>query len=464
MKSPQQDENALIVIRRGSRAYEENESHGGSWKIAYADFVTAMMAFFLVMWLISVTSEDTRIAIANYFNPIKFAQIGDNPLNEKDNNQIADEKQKNNHKSNSGIKAEDRREATDRKKGMGDGRYKIKNFQSEEELMLEPYKTLSQIASSSSAEEQGEDKKKRLQSEEGVSEIGKEDSYRNLIIPEFSDGQDNVQGSSGVVKVTPQDKHVSGQSLALADNYSSGRSVVRVDGKDVDRDPALIYNKSDLHQTAEKQDTKGISEANGVSDILSDKAKIDAATVNSNFHKIEQVYNELQALQEERKDSKDGPALKVIPENKGFLIQLSDHDKYGMFDIGSSKPKKSLVQLSEKIGKILREAKGTIIIRGHTDARPYKNKHYDNWQLSTARAQMVYYMLIRSGIDPNSIDHIEGHADRSLLNKKDPNAAENRRVEIYFQHADADKNNNGGEQAKKDSDQTKKNAIKKKKK
>lgn len=44
--------------------------HGGSWKIAYADFVTAMMAFFLVMWLINATTEEQRKGIASFFNPL----------------------------------------------------------------------------------------------------------------------------------------------------------------------------------------------------------------------------------------------------------------------------------------------------------------------------------------------------------------------------------------------------------
>ncbi|MEM1266563.1 MAG: flagellar motor protein MotB [Pseudomonadota bacterium] len=43
--------------------------HGGAWKVAYADFVTAMMAFFLLMWLLNATSEDTRQGIADFFNP-----------------------------------------------------------------------------------------------------------------------------------------------------------------------------------------------------------------------------------------------------------------------------------------------------------------------------------------------------------------------------------------------------------
>ncbi len=43
--------------------------HGGAWKVAYADFVTAMMAFFLLLWLLNATTEEQMTAIANYFSP-----------------------------------------------------------------------------------------------------------------------------------------------------------------------------------------------------------------------------------------------------------------------------------------------------------------------------------------------------------------------------------------------------------
>ena len=52
-------------------------THGGAWKIAYADFVTAMMAFFLLMWLLGSTSEGDRKGIADYFNsPLKISLLG----------------------------------------------------------------------------------------------------------------------------------------------------------------------------------------------------------------------------------------------------------------------------------------------------------------------------------------------------------------------------------------------------
>ena len=47
--------------------------HGGAWKVAYADFVTAMMAFFLLMWLLGATTEKQRKALADYFSPTLIA-------------------------------------------------------------------------------------------------------------------------------------------------------------------------------------------------------------------------------------------------------------------------------------------------------------------------------------------------------------------------------------------------------
>lgn len=57
-----------IIIRR-KKVYAADGHHGGAWKVAYADFVTAMMAFFLLMWLLNATTEDQRKGIADHFSP-----------------------------------------------------------------------------------------------------------------------------------------------------------------------------------------------------------------------------------------------------------------------------------------------------------------------------------------------------------------------------------------------------------
>lgn len=61
------DEQPIIIkkIKKGGG----HGHHGGAWKVAYADFVTAMMAFFLMMWLLSSTSEEQRAGLAEYFTP-----------------------------------------------------------------------------------------------------------------------------------------------------------------------------------------------------------------------------------------------------------------------------------------------------------------------------------------------------------------------------------------------------------
>ena len=56
-----------IIIKKVKKAGHAH--HGGAWKIAYADFVTAMMAFFLLMWLISMTTQEQKEGLAEYFAP-----------------------------------------------------------------------------------------------------------------------------------------------------------------------------------------------------------------------------------------------------------------------------------------------------------------------------------------------------------------------------------------------------------
>lgn len=72
---PKQDTPAPIVIKRIKKGGHAH--HGGAWKIAYADFVTAMMAFFLLMWLLGSTTEGDLKGIADYFNsPLKVGMNG----------------------------------------------------------------------------------------------------------------------------------------------------------------------------------------------------------------------------------------------------------------------------------------------------------------------------------------------------------------------------------------------------
>ncbi|MCW3782052.1 OmpA/MotB family protein [Defluviimonas salinarum] len=61
--------NAAPVIIKRKKVVAGGGHHGGAWKVAYADFVTAMMAFFMLMWLLNATTEKQRKGIADYFSP-----------------------------------------------------------------------------------------------------------------------------------------------------------------------------------------------------------------------------------------------------------------------------------------------------------------------------------------------------------------------------------------------------------
>ena len=127
-----------------------------------------------------------------------------------------------------------------------------------------------------------------------------------------------------------------------------------------------------------------------------------------------------------------GPQLDIEAADDGILISLTDRQNFSMFPVGSAEPQARVVRMMDAIAMSLESLPGTIVVRGHTDARPYRSAAYDNWRLSAARAQMAYYMLNRGGVPEKRFERIEGYADRRLKDSAYPLAAENRRIEILL--------------------------------
>ena len=63
------------IVKKKKLDGDHAGAHGGAWKIALADMMTAMMAFFLLMWLLSATTEDQRKSIADYFKPTSHSNV-----------------------------------------------------------------------------------------------------------------------------------------------------------------------------------------------------------------------------------------------------------------------------------------------------------------------------------------------------------------------------------------------------
>jgi chemotaxis protein MotB len=303
-------EETPTIIRR-KRGEDEEEHHGGVWKLAFADFMTAMMAFFLVMWLINSSSKETKAAIVQYFNPIQLVDATSAHKGLRDPTQKGEGKSPQPSENADSL----REERPNEKEGA---------------LHSEPMKALDEIAAHERA------------------------------------------------PAPPQD---------------------------APRDPFDRMPKSLAPPGA---------------------AAGDAKAANALQTEIERI-----AAREIR-----APKVEVKQGEDGLLISLTDDANFSMFAVGSIEPRPQLVRIIGQIGKILAARRGEVELRGHTDGRSYSGRSYDNWRLSSDRAIVVNYMLMRGGLPAQRIGRIVGYADRRLKTPKDPLAPVNRRIEILLRGAE----------------------------
>ena len=129
-----------IIVKK--KLYDNDSGHhGGVWKIAYADFMTAMMTFFLVMWLINTTSKEKITRLASYFNPVK---LSDRNLSKgvHDNEASGPGEEK-----TEAAKAEKKAEKSS-KKSETEKKTEAEKHQTEDELLFHnPFGVLTQLAS-----------------------------------------------------------------------------------------------------------------------------------------------------------------------------------------------------------------------------------------------------------------------------------------------------------------------------
>jgi chemotaxis protein MotB len=420
----------VIIVRHRHGDHEETH-HGGVWKIAFADFMTALMCFFLVMWLINAANEQTKAAVASYFNPVKLI---DRNASRKGLEDLGDGPRE------SGLTADNPQDATEKSGQVGSGGAKSSQTQdstiapkrsdnADEHLFADPYAVLAEIATDTGARQNISQK-----GDGGAQNAGPATgasggtSYRDPFAPDFWSQQ----------MATPAAEASAERPRIEGDPAEPGDKVAETENPKVKAiEPGPLSDAAPLEPLAKGSD----KEANAW------KKGNPAA---------EAAHEEAQAPDEKAKDTPSTTALKAAAEikrqlaeafkagdklhdgvsveatDKGVIISITDRLDFGMFKIGSAVPNRDLVLAMDKIGHIVNSQKGKITINGHTDARPFRNDTYDNWRLSTARAQSAYYMLVRGGVDERRIVEVSGFADRRPKNPADPLAATNRRIEILM--------------------------------
>ncbi|HKZ95892.1 MAG TPA: flagellar motor protein MotB [Hyphomicrobiaceae bacterium] len=361
-----------IVIVRRRMAHEEDGHHGGAWKIAFADLMTAMMAFFLVMWIINASDRKTVERIAAYFNPIKLNDTAPTSrgLHESDPKEEPSERTPEDNgahpeKIDSETKGKSaRKNARQAEAEAAEAKHK------EDQLFSDPYAALTELAVEATRPIGG---LSQASKQSDLSPAGGKDLRNPFEPPTFG----RVGGPDQAAKTLPAN---------AGDRAAASKS-----------------------------------EGTGAPESVAAKSRAEAAAVEGEIRQEVASFNP---------DSL--PNIEVKRVDEGLLISLTDQFQYGMFTVSSAMPRPELVVVMEKVAKVLASHPGQIVISGHTDARPFKSGSYDNWRLSAARAQMAYYMLVRGGVQENRVERIEGHADRSLKVAGDGNAAQNRRIEILL--------------------------------
>lgn len=448
----------IIIVKRNHDGHDDDH-HGGVWKIAFADFMTAMMCFFLVMWLINAANEQTKAAVASYFNPVELIDrnssrkgledLGDGPSKvglTADNPQQGATKAGDDGKGGAG--SSERRQTKD---GAQDAQL------SDEKLFADPYAVLAEIAADT-----GVMQNVSAKGEGGAQTSGPAtgasggESYRDPFAPDFWSQQVAAPGA----EATAERARIDGDPAKPGEKVATV-AVPKV--KAVPPAPPLTAAPLEPLATPEKaargESEKPSNEGSKAEKAQGGKAETDKREAAAGDAKAEAAEAEKteqeqaadkgdktpsKAALQEAADIKKELAKAFLPgekltdgvsveaTDKGVVISITDQLDFGMFEIGSAMPRRELVLAMEKIGHIVNQKKGTITISGHTDARPFRSDTYDNWRLSTARAHSAYYMLVRGGVDESRITEVAGFADRQPKIASDPMAAANRRIEILM--------------------------------
>ncbi|WP_262268017.1 MotB family protein [Microvirga yunnanensis] len=406
------DKQEIVIVRRSDDG--EDVVKGGAWKIAHADFMTAMMAFFLVMWLISLTDEETRSGVANYFNPVQLAQSTPNKKGLDDPQNVPPDNETDNTKDG-------------KEKGSGEGTggksHQLRKPRFKEgALFQDPYAVLARIADEVEATPHDTLGADVTPGESDVPGLKAGEAFRDPFDPLYwqvapvDELKTDTPSKPGTAAPAPS-KAVMDAVAALSQKPATG---ARPDSRTATK-PSASNEGRDM-------------QANGAApDPGAQVSDNDANAATAADLKAAELKREILKAVQPAKDTTPQPHIEVRRTGAGTLISLTDDFDFTMFAVGSAEPHAKVVRAMAEIARILQSRPGKIVIRGHTDARPFKSANYDNWRLSQARAQMALYMLVRGGLSESRIVRVEGHADRDPKIPNNPNADQNRRVEILLQ-------------------------------
>jgi chemotaxis protein MotB len=443
------DKGDIIILKRVEA--EEEKRKGGVWKIAHADFMTAMMAFFLIMWLVNATDEEMKKSIANYFNPINLMA---SPTDRRGLVEPDVEARPPATATEAGQTAGTRPLGADAPgdDGASAGGGNVEegnenrmdsagiNEETDGPEFHDPYAVMASSAADLAPDEPvAVDVPQSAHGEPGHTSLSEtirdpfDPAYWQTVSPRQS--RTIRPGPADTADQLPPDAVIdAGDRRPTEPAAEADPGINAGEADDAAGVPAAV-SQAEPHADPLASVGPRSAAAEAVLAALSEpEAPADTAADPEPARE-----RPIEAAAREVREALAGVAanVEVSVEDRGgeetLLISLTDERSFSMFAIGSAEPTPETVELFGRVAGVLGELDGEIVIRGHTDARPFRGNTSDNWMLSFQRAHAAKEALIGSGVPETRITRVEGLADREPKHADDPLADENRRIEILYE-------------------------------
>lgn len=370
---------------------EDSQAHSGTWKLAYADFITTMMAFFLLMWLLAISSEEQKKGISNYFQGLaSYAE--EQPLFIDDNLE-----------NESRVGQGDPALAGGPMSIMPEGDFKGKGPALQ---LITPLEQNSSVA-------QTPEKKSSQKSEEN---------------PEHNDASSVpwAIGFSEAPSLQQPDKPSVPSLLSSHRSSSSSASTTPEQGHPtsaIGPNPAEAAHQADTH--AHDAHTESMDHAAVKKEDKTARAKKENQRFQLAEHMIEDAVNQDESLRDFREN------LIFQHVNEGLRVQIVDRKDRPLFSIGSAAMHKFTRKLLKHVADVIKKLPNQIVISGHTDAMPFPpGSNYSNWELSADRANASRKALEDAGLPSYRFDGVIGKEGTDPLIPEAPFSPQNRRISI----------------------------------
>jgi chemotaxis protein MotB len=365
----------VIIIKKRKKVAHAH--HGGAWKVAYADFVTAMMAFFLLLWLLAVTTSEQRQGIADYFTPASVSR----------------------QTSGSGGV-------------LGGITITVPGAQvsPSSPIAIEEIPSQGRPGFASEAADDAEEPTAPTGGAQGtLAGLGREGNAdgTGLAGNEQGIGREGDQGGRGVRFMSrPPD----GQ--APPPDATGGNATL---------DPQTLALLEADPEALARLAAEGQAVLDAVARAAREQAQFDRAEAQ-----LRQAIQQIPDLQQVQQN------LVIDQTPEGLRIQIVDREGYSMFPSGSANLLPQTRRLLQLVAQAVQGLPNRLAISGHTDSTPFPRGNYDNWDLSADRANASRRALLEAGLQGARIAEVVGRADTDHIFPDEPNSPRNRRISIVL--------------------------------